>query len=212
MLTVFVISFTSFVKVARMSLKSNPIQTHSIFTTVLTHFWSILDPSSHPGGAQFKIAVQIFCFGFSQCFMSLTRFIRFSSAHWGASSRRRRWLVSHTLPRALFQLTSSTRRVIQLVLMLRIPSEDDAKRKSLWMSTTVTVSRGFSQFDIFSNILHWTTPEPAREVAKMKSTSRSIFKRRIYNTFLSINWHGLYSYWTGQCEWQVTTGLWVQTQ
>lgn len=183
MLTVFVISFTSFVKVARMSLKSNPIQTHSIFTTVLTHFWSILDPSSHPGGAQFKIAVQIFCFGFSQCFMSLTRFIRFSSAHWGASSRRRRWLVSHTLPRALFQLTSSTRRVIQLVLMLRIPSEDDAKRKSLWMSTTVTVSRGFSQFDIFSNILHWTTLDQHEKWQKWKAPAEAFSKEGFTTLF-----------------------------
>lgn len=50
-----------------MSLKSNPIQTHSIFTTVLTHFWSILEPSSPPGGEwstiYLKLQVQIFCFG-----------------------------------------------------------------------------------------------------------------------------------------------------
>lgn len=161
---------------------------------MLTHFWSILEPSSPPGGEWSTIylilQVQIFCFGTicNASFGFLEHIEVLLVVGLGLPLCRERFSNWH----------------LQLVVSFssswwyRITSEDDAKKK-----IALNVDK---KDDGFKRILpvRYFFKHPldnSREVARMKSTSR----RRIYNTFLSINWHVQLD-WTGHSEWQITTG------
>lgn len=173
-----------------MSLKSNPIQTHSIFTTVLTHFWSILEPSSPPGGEwrtiYLKLQVQIFCFGT----------IRNASCHLLASFGflvHIEVLLVVGLGLPLYAESAFPTDIFNSSCHSARPHDTESpvkmmqKRKSLWMSTRrMMVSRGFSQFDIFSNI-HWTTQEKWQE---WKAPAEDGFTTLFFRSTDTFNWTG----------------------